>query len=70
VADRLERISEQLDLPSDRQLEIARLVALGRSSKEVASELVVSARTVDNHLAAIYRNLGISSRTELADLPF
>ena len=68
-AKRLERISVELDLPSDRQLEIARLVARGRSSKEVAAELVVSARTVDNHLAAVYRNLGISSRAELTDLP-
>jgi len=66
---RLGRISAQLDLPSDRQIEIARLVASGCSSKEVASELIVSARTVDNHLAAVYRNLGISSRAELSDLP-
>ena len=70
AGDRLERISAQLDLPSARQLEIARLVALGRTSKEVASELVVSARTVDNHLAAVYRTLGLSSRAELSDLPF
>lgn len=69
AARRLERISANLDLPSDRQLEIARLVALGRSSKQVAAELIVSARTVDNHLSAVYRNLGISSRAELADLP-
>lgn len=66
---RLDRIGEVLEMPSDRQLEIARLVALGRSSKEVAEDLVVSARTVDNHLAAVYRKLGISSRSELADLP-
>ncbi len=70
AAKRLERIRIELDLPSARQLEIARLVASGRSSKEVAAELVVSARTVDNHLAAVYRNLGISSRAGLAELPF
>ena len=70
AAARLEWIGTELDLPSARQLEIARLVALGRSSKEVAAELIVSARTVDNHLAAVYRNLGISSRAELAELAF
>jgi len=67
---RLERFNTGLDLPSDRQLEIAHLVATGRSSKQVAADLVVSARTVDNHLAAVYRKLGISSRAELAQLPF
>ena len=51
-------------------LEIARLAAAGASSKEIAGELVVSVRTVDNHLAAVYRKLGISSRAELAQLPF
>lgn len=68
VGARLEQLAARVELPSDRQLEIARLVAQGRSSKEVAAELIVSARTVDNHLAAVYRNLGISSRAELTDL--
>lgn len=66
---RLAHLSVTLELPSDRQLQIARLVGEGRSSKEVAAELVVSARTVDNHLAAVYRSLGISGRAELAELP-
>lgn len=69
AAARLLRIGELLDMPSDRQLEIARLVARGLTSKEVAAELIVSARTVDNHLAAVYRKLGLSSRAELGELP-
>lgn len=68
AARRLERVAAELELPSDRQLEIAQLVAGGLSSKEAAAELIVSVRTVDNHLAAVYRNLGISGRTELAAL--
>lgn len=68
VAERLHRIDVELEMPSDRQLEIARLVSSGKSSKEVAAELVVSARTVDNHLAAVYRSLGLAGRHELADL--
>jgi len=69
VAARIDRVSAMVDMPSDRQLEIARLVAEGKSSKDVAAELVVSARTVDNHLAAVYRQLGLAGRHELADLP-
>ena len=69
IADRLALVSDRIDMPSDRQLEIARLVAEGKSSKEVASELLVSARTVDNHLAAVYRQLGLAGRHELRDLP-
>jgi len=50
-----------------REREIASMVAAGRSSKEVAAALVVSARTVDNHLQRIYAKLGVSSRSELTD---
>ena len=37
------------------------------SSPEIARELVVSVRTVDNHLQRTYAKLGISKRSELAD---
>lgn len=66
LARRLRELAELLDMPSDRQLEIAHLAANGMASKEIAAELVVSARTVDNHLAAVYRKLGVNSREELA----
>jgi DNA-binding CsgD family transcriptional regulator len=49
-----------------REREIARLVADGLTSKEVAERLFVSARTVSNHLQNAYTKLGISKRTELA----
>jgi DNA-binding CsgD family transcriptional regulator/tetratricopeptide (TPR) repeat protein len=51
-----------------REVEVARSVAAGRTSREVAEELRCSVRTVDNHLAAIYRKLGVSRRTDLAPL--
>jgi DNA-binding NarL/FixJ family response regulator len=70
IAERLDRVAERLEMPSARQLEIARLVAAGRTSREVAAELVVSTRTVDNHLAAVYRRLGLSGRHELGDVVF
>lgn len=49
-----------------REREVAMLAAEGRTSPEIAGQLVVSVRTVDNHLASIYRKLGISGRGELA----
>jgi len=50
---------------SARELEIGRLVARGRTNKEVAAELFVSPGTVGTHLKRIYRRLGIHSRAEL-----
>ncbi|MEQ8840394.1 MAG: LuxR C-terminal-related transcriptional regulator [Acidimicrobiales bacterium] len=49
-----------------RQHEIAGLAALGLSSQEIADRLVVSRRTVDNHLRSVYRRLDVSGRDELA----
>ena len=50
-----------------REREVASLVARGLSSKVVAERLVLSVRTVENHLAHVYAKLGVSSRAELAD---
>ena len=43
----------------------ALLAAAGRSNKEIAGELVVSVRTVENHLQRVYEKLGVSGRKEL-----
>ncbi len=53
---------------TQREHEVTRLAGRGLSDREIAAELVVSIRTVQSHLAAAYRKLGINSRTELADL--
>jgi DNA-binding NarL/FixJ family response regulator len=50
-----------------REREIAVSAAAGRSSREIAAQLVLSVRTVDNHLQRIYAKLGVTSRRELAD---
>lgn len=44
---------------STRELEVARLVAAGRSSKEIASDLDLSTRTVEKHRANIMDKLGV-----------
>lgn len=40
----------------------------GRTNREVAAELVISAKTVEHHLSRIYAKLGVRSRTDLAAL--
>jgi DNA-binding CsgD family transcriptional regulator len=45
---------------------IVALVGTGQTSREVASTLFMSVRTVESHLGHIYRKLGLRSRTELA----
>jgi DNA-binding CsgD family transcriptional regulator len=48
-----------------REFSVARLVASGRTNREVAAELVVSVKTVEYHLANIFGKLGIRSRRRL-----
>lgn len=45
---------------------VAQLVATGLTNREVAAELVVSAKTVEHHLSRVYAKLGVRGRTELA----
>jgi len=51
------------------ELHIARLVATGATTNEVALQMVLSPRTIETHLRNIFRKLGITSRRQLKDLP-
>jgi DNA-binding CsgD family transcriptional regulator len=44
---------------------VASLVASGRTNREAAAELYMGLRTVETHLSAVYRKLGVRSRSEL-----
>ncbi len=45
------------------EAEVLRLVAQGMTNEQVAEQLVISPRTVNSHLAAIYSKIGVTSRS-------
>lgn len=51
--------------PSER--ETALLAAAGRSNRDIAAQLFLSSRTIENRLQRVYEKLGVSGRAELAD---
>ncbi len=50
---------------SERELSVLRLVALGYTNPEIASEMYVSVRTVETHRAHVQQKLGIKARSDL-----
>jgi LuxR family maltose regulon positive regulatory protein len=58
--------SELVEPLSQRELEVLHLIALGRTNKEIAQQLVVARGTVKAHAASIYRKLDVANRTEAA----
>ncbi len=50
---------------SERELEIIELVATGLTNQEIASQLTISKRTVDNHVSNIFAKTGAKNRVAL-----
>jgi len=55
---------------SRRELEVLRLVAGGRTSGEIATELFISTRTAEHHISNIYTKIGVSSRSAATAFAF
>ena len=49
-----------------REWEVLQLLAVGHSNRDIARQLFLSEKTVKAHLAAIFRKLGVSNRTQAA----
>jgi DNA-binding CsgD family transcriptional regulator len=65
TASEVASIVVQADRLTGREVQVARLVARGLSTNEIASTLFVSGHTVRDHLKAIFQKVGVSSRGEL-----
>ena len=59
-------VDEPAERFTPREQEIALLVARGLTNRQIAQELSISERTVENHIASILRKQGFSSRARIA----
>ncbi|WP_281286873.1 ATP-binding protein [Nonomuraea turkmeniaca] len=57
---------ESSELLTPRELEVLRLVTLGRTNRDIAAELFISAKTVSVHVSNILAKLGVTTRGEAA----
>ena len=58
-------VDPELDLLTNREREVLRLIARGYTYKELARRLEISVKTVETHVSAVLRKLQLSSRHEL-----
>lgn len=63
-------VHRSADVLSDREREVAVLAAEGLTNRDIAEQLHLSPRTVENHVHRALRKLGVSSRSRLADVAF
>ena len=59
-------IDPKVELLTDREIEICRLIAEGKNNKEIADKLFLSQGTVKNHITKILIKLDLRDRTQLA----
>lgn len=59
-------VKQVFDGLTDREIEVARLIARGRTNRQIAETLVLSERTVGAHVSNILTKLNVSSRLDVA----
>jgi ATP-dependent transcriptional regulator len=59
----LEPLADSYEVLTQRELEVMKLLASGRTNHEIAQALVVSLATVKKHLSNLYAKLGVTNRT-------
>ncbi len=57
---------DKMEMLTDREVEVLKLVAEGKFNKEIASQLNISERTVKNHISNIFKKIDVSDRTQAA----
>ncbi len=60
------RAPESPEALTDRETDVLRLLAQGRSNKEIARELIIGEKTVKTHVSSILAKLNVPSRTQAA----
>jgi DNA-binding NarL/FixJ family response regulator len=74
VVSQFARLAEQAPAPaaelieplSEREIEVLRVIAQGKTNKEIAVELYIAEGTVKNHVTNILGKLGVRDRTQAA----
>jgi DNA-binding CsgD family transcriptional regulator len=69
AADPGEQVRRQYSLTA-RELEVLRLLAAGRTNRDIAAELFISAKTASVHVSNIMSKLGVAGRVEAAALAY
>jgi DNA-binding CsgD family transcriptional regulator len=67
LADRAAGVDVDAAGLTARELQVLRMVAAGETNRAIATELVLSVRTVDRHVSNIFAKLGVSSRAGATD---
>lgn len=57
---------EKINLLTKRELEVLKKVAVGLYNKEIGESLLISERTVKNHVSSIFKKIEVSDRTQAA----
>jgi DNA-binding NarL/FixJ family response regulator len=66
MAEKIEQSTSEWPDLTPRQLEVLNMIAVGASNKVIAADLGVAESTIKMHITAVFKTLGVSSRTQAA----